>query len=195
MRLIGITGGVGMGKSACADLVRQRKIPVTDTDLLARQVVEPGQPALQEVHRIFGPEMLDAAGRLRRDLMARRVFADPGARKQLETILHPRIRELWQAEARTWRAQNLKLGAVAIPLLFETKAEQELDGIICVACSSATQMSRLQARGWSTDQIEQRIKAQWPIDQKIAKSNFVIWTEGPLEIHAAQLDRILSFLE
>lgn len=195
MRLIGITGGVGMGKSACADLLRQRHIPVIDTDLLARQIVEPGQPALQEVERVFGPEMFDAAGRLRRDLLARRVFSDPQARQQLEAILHPRIRELWQTQAKTWRTQNLKLGAVAIPLLFETKAEQELDAVICVACSKATQLSRLQARGWSAEQIEQRINAQWPIDQKIAKANYVIWAEGSLDIHAAQLDRILSSLE
>ena len=195
MRLIGITGGVGMGKSACADLLRQRRIPVIDTDLLARQIVEPGQPALQEVQRAFGPEVLDATCRLRRDVIARRVFGDPHARQQLEAILHPRIRELWQAEAKTWRAQNLKLGVVAIPLLFETKVEQELDAVICVACSKATQLSRLQARGWSAEQIEQRIGAQWPVDQKIAKANYVIWTEGSLEIHAAQLDRILSSLE
>ena len=90
MKLVGITGGVGMGKSACTQLLRARAIPVVDTDELAREVVEPGQPALLEVQRLFGSDILDSTGRLRRDLLARRVFADPDLRKQLEAILHPR---------------------------------------------------------------------------------------------------------
>src|SRR5579862_4737186 len=130
MKLLGLTGGVGMGKSACAQLLRDRKIPVVDTDDLAREVVEPGQPALLEVCRLFGPEMLDPAGKLRRDVLARRVFSDPEARKQLEAILHPPIRARWRAQAESWRAQKLPLAVVAIPLLFETRAEQELDAVI-----------------------------------------------------------------
>jgi dephospho-CoA kinase len=192
MRLLGLTGGVGMGKSACADLLRGRGIPVVDTDILARQVVEPGQPVLEEIRALFGPEFIDVRGRLRRDLLGRRVFADPPARKQLESILHPRIRQLWRAQVQAWRAENHRLGVVAIPLLFETHAEAELDATICVACSRATQLERLQARGWPYEQIEQRIHAQWPIDDKIAKANYVIWSEGSLEIHAAQLDHILA---
>jgi dephospho-CoA kinase len=143
MKLLGLTGGVGMGKSTCADLLRARHVPVLDTDDLAREVVEPGQPALDEVRRIFGHEVIDAEGRLRRDILARRVFSDSEARKQLEGILHPRIRTLWRAQANAWRDQGRPLGVVAIPLLFETKAETELDAVICVACSPATQLERL----------------------------------------------------
>jgi dephospho-CoA kinase len=194
MRLLGITGGVGMGKSACAQMLRERSIPVIDTDDLAREVVEPGQPALNEVQRLFGPEIIDADGRLRRDVLARRVFADPAARQQLEAVLHPRIRQLWRAQAESWRTQGLPIAAVVIPLLFETKAERELDLVICTTCSSATQSARLQARGWPAEQIEQRIRAQSPIEEKMAKANFVIWTDPTLEIHAAQLDRILRGL-
>ena len=87
-----------------------------------------------------------------------------------------------------------KLGAVAIPLLFETKAEAELDEVICVACTAETQLHRLRARGWPDEQIAQRLQAQWPIEEKIARSSYVIWTEASLEIHAAQLDRILRGL-
>ena len=191
MRLLGLTGGVGMGKSACAELLQKRGIPVIDTDKLARQVVEPGQPALAEIRSAFGDKVLDSAGQLRRNVLAAMVFADPELRRRLEAILHPRIRQLWQAQAKTWRAQHVPVAGVAIPLLFETHAELELDAVICVACSAGTQLNRLQARGWSAEQIQQRIGAQWPIDQKIAKANYVIWTEGSLDIHAAQLDRIL----
>jgi dephospho-CoA kinase len=192
MTLLGLTGGVGMGKSACAQFLRARGIPVSDTDELAREIVEPGQPALTEVQRLFGAEIVGADGRLRRDALARRVFANPEDRKQLEAILHPRIRQLWRAQVESWRTQGFRIGVVAIPLLFETRAEREFDLVICTACSSATQSARLQARGWPAEQIQQRIRAQWPIEEKMAKANFVIWTEPTLEIHAAQLDRILA---
>jgi dephospho-CoA kinase len=192
MKVVGLTGGIGMGKSACTEMLRTRAIPVIDTDELARQVVEPGQPALTEVQRLFGPDVVGPDGRLLRDALAARVFAEPSARVRLEQILHPRIRELWRAQVEAWRAQSLPLAVVVIPLLFETNAEKEVDATICVACSAPTQHQRLLARGWSSDQIAQRIKAQWPIEQKIAKADFVIWNEGTLEVHAQQLDRILG---
>ena len=96
-----------------------------------------------------GAEIAGPDGQLRRDELARRVFADPAARRRLEDILHPRIRALWRAQVETWRADGRPLAVVVIPLLFETKAEAELDATICVACSAATQHQRLLARGWS----------------------------------------------
>jgi dephospho-CoA kinase len=194
VKTLGLTGGVGMGKSTCAQLLYARGIPVIDTDNLAREVVEPRKPALAEIQRLFGPEITDNEGRLRRDILARHVFADAEARKRLEAVLHPRIRQLWRAQLESWRTQGRLLAIVAIPLLFETQAEAELDAVICVACSKATQFERLQARGWPAEQIEQRINAQWTTEEKISRSNYVIWTESTLEIHAAQLDRILRRL-
>ncbi len=191
MKLLGLTGGVGMGKSACAELLRQRNIPVIDTDQLAREIVEPGQPALAEVEVALGADLVGSDGRLRRDLLARKVFSDPNARRKLEGILHLRIRQLWQQQVKTWRASPLRLGVVAIPLLFETGAEAECDAVVCIACSARTQLGRLQMRGWTEEQSQQRIAAQWPTEQKMAKANHVIWTEGSLDIHAAQLEKIL----
>lgn len=191
MKLFGLTGGIGMGKSVSETFLRQRGVPVIDTDLLARQLVEPGQPALAEIQKIFGQAIVGSDGRLLRRELASRVFADPAARNQLEAILHPRIRALWKSQIAGWRAENLPLSAVIIPLLFETDAKPEFDAIICVACSASTQRQRLLARGWSSEQIEQRIQAQWPIEKKIAQSDYVIWTEGALDLHAAQLERIL----
>jgi dephospho-CoA kinase len=195
MKVLGLTGGVGMGKSACARLLAARKVPVIDTDDLARRVVEPGQPALAEVRRVFGPAVIAPDGRLRREELARRVFAEPAARQRLEAILHPRIRERWRAQVEIWRAESQRLGVVVIPLLFETRAEKELDATICVACSAATQQRRLLAREWSPEQIEQRLRAQWSIEQKIARAHYVIWTEAGLDVHAEQLDRILGKYE
>jgi dephospho-CoA kinase len=191
MKVLGLTGGVGMGKSATAELLPVRAIPVIDTDELARLVVEPGQPALAEIRAEFGQEIFNSDGTLERKALARLVFSDTNARQKLERILHPRIRHLWREQMQTWRGQGIALAVVVIPLLFETGAETELDATICVACSKTTQLERLSARGWNSEQMEQRINAQWSIDKKMAKANFVIWTEGNIEITALQLDRIL----
>jgi len=191
MKVLGLTGGIGMGKSVAADLFRARDIPVVDTDELAHQLVEPGQPALARVLAAFGPGIARPDGWLRRDELARIVFSDPAARKRLENILHPLIRARWRAQVETWRVEGRPLAVVVIPLLFETGAEAEVDATICVACSAATQHQRLLARGWSSEQIHQRLQAQWPIEKKIAAADYVIWTEADLDLHAAQLDRIL----
>ena len=194
MKVLGLTGGIGMGKSTSAQLLRARGVPVVDTDDLARQVVEPGQPALAEVLTAFGSQFSGPDGQLRREELARRVFADPPALRQLEDILHPRIRALWHAQVETWRAEGRSLAVVVIPLLFETRAEAELDATICIACSAATQQQRLQARGWSPEQIEQRLQAQWPVETKMARADYVVWTEADVDLHAAQIERILSLL-
>jgi dephospho-CoA kinase len=184
-----------MGKSACAHLLLARGLPVIDTDELARQIVEPGQPALDEIQKTFGAEVIDTDGRLRRGELARLVFPNPEARKTLEGILHPRIRDLWHAQVETWRKEQRSVGVVVIPLLFETEAERELDVTICLACSSPTQHQRLSARNWSAAQIKQRIQAQFPIEKKMAAADYAIWTEGSLDLHASQLDRILADIE
>jgi dephospho-CoA kinase len=195
MRVLGVTGGVGMGKSTVADLLRQRDVPGVDTDALAREVVTPGQPALEEIRRAFGADVLDAQGQLRRGEVARRVFAHETLRRQLEAITHPRIRARWHAQVAQWRAEGRPLAVIVIPLLFEVKAEEELDTVLCVACSAATQRQRLRARGWSDEQIAQRLRAQWPVEKKMSRAHFVVWTEGGLDTTAWQIDRILKSID
>ena len=192
MKLCGLTGGVGMGKSTAAGFFVQLGARVVDTDELARELVQPGQPALAEILHEFGNHLLAADGRLKRDELARLVFADTGARKRLETILHPRIRERWQAQVERWRNENCPVAMVVIPLLFETAAETRFDKIICVACSPAGQHERLLARGWTADQIHGRIAAQLSIEQKMARSHYVIWTEGVLASHRQQAAEIFK---
>jgi dephospho-CoA kinase len=194
MKVCGLTGGVGMGKSAAAEILRTLGAPVVDTDELARQLVKPGETALAEIQNQFGKNVVAADGRLRRDELARIVFADAVARKKLEEILHPKIRERWLAQVEKWRAENHPLAIVVIPLLYETRAESQFDKVICVACSAANQQKRLLERGWTPEQIQQRIAAQMPVDQKIARADFVVWTDGDLDSHRQQLERILSKL-
>lgn len=192
MKLIGLTGGVGMGKSAAERILLERTVPCVDTDVLARRVVSPGQPALTEIQRAFGAEFIGEDGQLRRELLARRVFAEPKARQQLEAITHPRIRELWRAQVEAWRAEGCSRAVVVIPLLFETGAEREFDAVVCVGCTARTQWRRLVERGWSEEQIRQRIVAQWPLESKLARADYVIWSEGGLEVLAQQLERVLA---
>ncbi len=192
MKLFGLTGGIGMGKSAAAQILEQRGVPVVDTDVLARRIVEPGQPALAEIQRAFGNHLVAPDGQLRRDELARIIFADPAARRKLESLTHPRIRELWGKQVELWRGQNQPVGIVVIPLLFETNAEKEFDATICVACSEATQRKRLQERGWTPEEIAQRIAAQLPIEKKIARADFVAWSEDNLDVLEEQLDQILA---
>ena len=181
-----------MGKSTAAEILRARSVPVVDTDELARQLVQPGQPALAEIQTAFGPGIVGADGQLRREELARRVFADEVARKKLEAILHPRIRDRWLAQVATWRAAGHATAVVVIPLLFETGAETNFDQIICVACSAATQRERLLARGWTAEQISRRIAAQWPVEKKMTLAHHVAWTEGDPDVLAAQLARIIA---
>jgi dephospho-CoA kinase len=192
MKLFGITGGIGMGKSAAAQILRERKISVLDTDVLARQIVEKGEPAVREIERAFGSKVIAPDGRLNRGELARIVFSDAAARQKLEGITHPRIRALWKNQVELWRWEQRPFAAVVIPLLFETGAESEFDAVICIACSASTQRRRLLDRGWTPQQIEQRLAAQWPVEKKIAKADFVVWSEDGLDILAAQLDRILT---
>lgn len=192
MKLYGLTGGIGMGKSTAAQSLAARGVAVVDTDALARQLVTPGQSALAEIQNAFGAEILSPAGELRRDVLARRVFADAAARQKLEAILHPRIRERWLAQIAEWRAAGRAAAVVVIPLLFETHAEANFDQIICVACSAATQRERLRARGWTAEQISQRIAAQWPVEKKMALAHHVVWTEGKPDVMAAQLAQVVA---
>ncbi len=183
-----------MGKSAAAEVLRQRGLPVADSDMIAREVVEPGQPALAEIALQFGDEALGPEGRLRRDWLAQRVFPDRNLRQTLEGILHPRIRQVWQARLEEWRRAGQGRAAVVVPLLYEVGLAGEFDRIVCVACTASTQRQRLQARGWSEEQIRLRQEAQWPADKKIALADFVAWSEGGLDLLALQLDRILARL-
>ena len=194
MKVCGLTGGVGMGKSTAAGFFLRLGARVVDTDELARQLVQPGQPALLEIQNQFGAGVIAAGGGLRRDELARIVFADEVARKKLEAILHPRIREGWLAQIENWRKENHPLAIVVIPLLFETQAETSFEKIICVACSPTAQEARLRERGWNDGQIRQRVAAQLPVEQKISRSDFVIWTEGSPAVHEQQASRVFENL-
>lgn len=192
MTLYGLTGGIGAGKSAAAQFIAQTGVPVVDTDLIAREIVAPGQPALAEIRQAFGDHVIGPGGDLLRDVIAREVFASAEARGRLEKILHPLIRERWLHEIGNWKTAGVECGVVVIPLLYETGAESEFDAVICIACSPAVQLERLKSRGWADLEIRRRLDAQWPMSRKMDAADYVAWNDSPLPILHAQLKRILE---
>ena len=191
MVVYGLTGGIGMGKSTAAQWLAERGIPVVDTDVLAREAAAPGSEGLAEVVEHFGPEVLRPDGSLDRVALGRLVFEDEARRKELEAILHPRIRSGWESKLDEWRGEGKEEAVVVIPLLFETGAERLVSKTICVACQEGTQLKRLRERGWSEREIAARVRAQWPVAQKMDSSDYVVWSEGEFELTKMQLDQII----
>ena len=189
---LGLTGGIGMGKSTAANLLVSRGAKVSDSDQLARELVEPGEPALLEIVKLFGSGVLQRDGSLDRDIVGELVFSDPVALKSLEGVLHPRIREIRQAQFNGWESLGVRLGVAVVPLLCETSMESEFDKVVCVACSSKVQKERLRDRGWSENQINLRIRAQIAVAEKMHRSDYVIWSDGPIDSHVDQWDALLS---
>lgn len=190
MMATGITGGVGMGKTTVGNLLGELGFLVIDTDQLARELVVPGQPALEVIRTAFGEEIISPSGELDRHKLGSIVFADSEARLRLERILHPLIRQRWRDQLDIWRRQNVSNAIVLVPLLFEANLAADFDRILCVCCSRETQEQRLLNRGWKKEEIARRIAAQWPVEKKMNLADYVIWTEGDLEVTAEQVRRI-----
>ena len=191
---LGLTGGVGMGKSTASQFLYDLGFKVADTDDIARTLVEPGKPALEDIVKAFGKEVLQDNGELNRGKTAELVFSDDSKRLKLEDILHPLIRETWKIRLNEWSAQNEKLGVVVIPLLYETECERYFDKVVCIACSKDIQRQRLRQRGWSDLEIDQRIKAQLLIGEKMSRADYVVWTNGAIDTHANQWKELISYL-
>ena len=191
---LGLTGGVGMGKSTASQFLNDLGFKVADTDDIARKLVEPGKPALKDIVKAFGKEVLQDNGELNRKKAAEIVFSDDSKRLKLEEILHPLIRENWELRLNDWSLENEKLGVVVIPLLYETGCERYFDKVVCMACSKDIQRQRLRQRGWSDLEIDQRIKAQLLIGEKMSRADYVVWTNGAIDTHAKQWDELISYL-
>ena len=190
MRVLGLTGGIGSGKSMVASMFAQLGADIIDADQLARQVVEPGQPALEEIARAFGREILLADGRLDRAKLGRLVFADPAARERLNAITHPPIRERMAAEIAA-RGSRPGLLIVDVPLLYESDRAGTVEAVIVVWVDSQTQLRRLIERdGLGEEEARQRIAAQMPLDEKRARADIVIDNSGSQQNTRRQVEAI-----
>jgi dephospho-CoA kinase len=191
---VGITGGIGMGKSTSGNFLSAHGIPVIDTDTLAREEVRVGSEGFREIVDTFGVGILSRDGAIDRKRLADLVFSDSVSLRRLEAILHPRIATRWRNLVADHERSRVPIVAVLIPLLFERQYETEFTCTLAVACTLETQHQRLLDRGWSGSQIDARNAAQMPVSDKMARARFVVWTEGSLPSHKAQLGQILRSL-
>ncbi|MEW5966888.1 MAG: dephospho-CoA kinase [Pseudomonadota bacterium] len=173
MFTVGLTGGIGSGKSTVADLFSALGVPVIDTDVIARQLTAPGGEALDDIRAAFGASLIQPDGGLDRAAMRRLVFGDVAARSRLEAILHPRIRE---AVRRALAALEAPYALVVIPLLVETGAYRDLlDRVLVVDCPEALQIERVMARsGLAREDVEAILAAQATRAQRLAEADDVI---------------------
>jgi dephospho-CoA kinase len=187
---VGLTGGIASGKSTVTRLFEALGVPVIDTDVLAREVVAPGEPLLAEISARFGAGVLAEDGSLNRSALRAIVFADAAARTDLEQLTHPAIRARLEERSATLRGPYQLL---VIPLLVETAGKTPVDRVLVVDCSEPIQIRRLQARdGTPLEQARQILAAQASREARLAMANDVIVNEGDL---GAVRDRVAELHE
>jgi dephospho-CoA kinase len=174
---IGLTGGIGSGKSTVAGLLSGLGARVIDTDAIARSLTQPGGAAIATIAAVFGPEFIDTAGALDRALMRERVFADPSARQRLEAILHPLIRD---ETARQADPAGKPVIVFDVPLLVESgRWREQVDRVLVVDCEEETQVARVMARsGWSEPAVRQVIAQQARRADRRACADAVVYNES-----------------
>lgn len=182
---VGLTGGIASGKSTVADMFARLGVPVIDTDLIAREIVMPGEPALEEIRNRFGTAVLKADGTLDRAAMRKVIFSNPRSRRELESILHPRIREAALAQA---DAADGPYQLIVIPLLTTSSLVEHIDRVLVVDCSEQTQIDRLMARDAEGEQQARRIlDAQASREERLAIADDVIANDGDLDTTLEQV--------
>ncbi|WBU38615.1 dephospho-CoA kinase [Homoserinibacter sp. YIM 151385] len=192
MRLIGLTGGIASGKSAVAARLREHGAIVIDADQVAREVVEPGEPALLEIQERFGDAVIDAGGRLDRPALGAIVFGDPEARRALEAITHPAIgRRTRERIARAQAADPEAIVVYDVPLLVESAPEGRLrfDHVVVVQAAVEERIRRMvELRGMRREEAERRIASQADDAARLAIADTVIDADGTLEETLARVD-------
>lgn len=181
--IIGLTGGIASGKSTVSSLLIKRGAALVDADRIAREVVRPGEPALDEIARVFGQAVIAENGTLDRKKLGALVFAAPEERKRLESILHPAIRQRMKEQmAQLEQEDPNRLIVVDIPLLYESGLDTMFEEILLVYVTPELQLERLMHRdGMSAEEALGRLRAQWPIDDKRALASVIIDNSGTVE--------------
>lgn len=187
---MGLTGGIASGKSTVADLMASQGALIIDADALAREVVAPGTPGLEDVAARFGADVITSDGSLDRAALGRVVFADEAARRDLEGIIHPRVRS--RAQQLVDAAPSDAIVVQMIPLLVETGLAGAFDTLVVVDVPVEVQLERLMQRnGLSRDEAEQRVAAQASREQRLAVADHVIDNSGTPEHTARQVDALM----
>ncbi len=194
MLLVGLTGGIGSGKSTVARMLEERGAVVFDADTLARAAVAPGTPGHDAVIERFGADVLAPGGELDREALASIVFADAAARRDLEAIVHPEVRRLFAEGCEAHRDTDAVV-VFSAPLLVETGMHTAFAVLVLVSTPVETQVERLlRDRGMSEGQVRARIAAQAPLEEKAAVADVIVDNQGSLEDLRAQVDRVWADL-
>jgi dephospho-CoA kinase len=196
--IVGLTGGIGSGKSAIARMFTELGVPVVDADRVARDVVEPGTEGLAQIVAAFGDDVLGEDGRLDRAKIGARVFADPEERKKLESITHPRIAAESMARIGKLASEGHAYAIYEAALLVENGSYRIMNALVVVTASLATQIARVKKRdNLDEEAVRARIAAQLPLEEKVRVADYVIENDGSLEdarartteVHRALLER------
>ena len=193
MKIIGLTGGIGSGKTSVADLLRSHGLPVIDADQLARDVVEPGQPALAELADAFGADILHADGTLNRGELAARAFASEDATQRLNDITHPRIMALRDELIDDARDDGEPAVIYDMPLLVEKGQHEDMDLVVVVHVDVEKRIERLvNGRGLDEADVRRRIAAQATDEERLAVADVIIDNNGPREKLEPQVQALVD---
>jgi len=187
--LIGITGGIGTGKSTVADMLAALKVPIVDADKVGSQLMQPGEAVFGEIVAHFGETILRPDGTIDRARLGAIVFTDAEKRRLLEGLSHGKIWNEMMERFRSLEVMGHCAVAFEVPLLFEAKLDQLVDEVWVVACSYETQLQRVMARSLSLAEATQRIAAQMPLAEKIQRGHRVIYNQGSLADTKRQVER------
>ena len=190
---IGLTGGIGSGKSTAAKVLAQLGATVIDADAMARSVTAPGGTAIAPLRAAFGEAVLDAQGGLDRQRMRDLAFTDAQVKKELEAIVHPLVKQAIDQQAQSALAAGARVLVFDIPLLVESgRWRSQVDGVLVIDCSNDTQIARVQARnGWPREQILAVIQAQATREQRQAAADWLILNDGlGLDVFEAEVAQL-----
>jgi dephospho-CoA kinase len=193
MQLVGLTGGIASGKSTVAKILESFGTAIVNADTLAREVVEPGRDAWKDIVATFGTEILQPDQSLDRQKLRAIIFNNPDARRDLESIIHPRVRALAEQRIRESTAAGYSVIVYEVPLLFEGNLHEWLRPVILVACDIETQLERLQRRdGLDRAQAQKHIDAQMSLEEKRRLADYVIENNGSLDDLKKQVEAVLE---
>jgi len=196
VKLIGLTGGIGSGKSEVARLLREKAVKVIDADSLAKEIAESDSRVREELIQQFGEGVYSAEGRLNRKALAEIIFRDPRARQTVESIVHPRVLQAIRDKVTSAEGEEgLEVAIVEAALVYESGLDHQLDAVAVVNAPLEACIQRTQKRdGLSREQVLQRLAAQMPLEEKVRRANYVIENDGSLEELAQRVEEFYRWL-
>ncbi len=196
MKWIGLTGGLASGKSTAAQFLSQLGVTVIDADQLAKESLEPGKPAYQQVVQVFGPDFLLPDLQIDRRKLGQSIFSNKSLREKLESFIHPVVQTQVQELKIKYAKQGSSIAIYDIPLLYEKKLSSQFDGVLLISCSLQTQIDRMKSRNqWTDEEITSRLQSQMSLLDKEKLATWVIQNEDSLAMLQMRLAQWLEKLK